>query len=297
MFYVLEDPDTETDLQYGGAWSQRRDNWFKLEQFGIEIVNDVVVPVTPDPIDPVTPPTNPVIGPVNVGDHGVRIDGNTIIFPDSDYYQVQDYSIPQNTLFEGVPTEDLVLPDGVYIVINLTDNLRTPNVVLPAEPTIPVIEEGNFIEIGSFGFSVDGLKVRFAETDYYQIQETVNFSPIWEGNGPYEATLSEGTYKVTKLTAPTQSIDGLMLPYNGNSGSVVNNVDPATVTIGTLGLSVTGNDISFTTTQYYQIKDLSTGVDIFQGNGPHTQTLPNGTYQFDNLDTGERARDIQIPRP
>ena len=297
-YWLLEDPDEAVDVVYGGPWAQRRDNWFKLEEFGIEIDGDIVKPENPDVPDIPDPeePKNPIKQPINVGSYGIKIYENDIIFPDDSYYQVQDYAIPHNVLFEGVPESNLTLADGVYKIINLTTGDKTRNVVLPAEETDdPYVDDDGYVEIGSFGFSVNGLKVKFSQTDYYQIQDTTDFSSLWEGNGPYNLTLTEGTYKIIKLTDPVQTIEGLMLPYNDDGGTVVNPPNNGTVTLGTVGIKITENEIVFTKNDYYQIQDAKTFVTVFEGEGNTAITLPDGVYQFINLTLGQKAREIQIP--
>jgi len=139
---------------------------------------------------------------IAVGNHGIRVSGNSIFFPDNQYYQIQRAE-DTVTVFESTVTANIAYPieNGTYNVINLTDNLRTDDVVI--DGTSGTTDTSNTpVNVGDFGVQVQGLNIILPDDGYYQVQVIVNgeFTEVFQGNGGTTIAASAGTYLVVNLT-------------------------------------------------------------------------------------------------
>jgi len=145
--------------------------------------------------------------PVEYSD-GVSVSGNTISWQESGWHQVQsktDFA----TLCEG--GTECEVPDGTYIVINHDAPYRVDNVFVSAggstPPTDPPPAGDDFI--------VDGTRIDFQNTDWFQVQRADTYLTVCEGEPSCE--LVAGTYNVINHSSG-ERFDGVVLAAADTGG-------------------------------------------------------------------------------
>jgi len=85
------------------------------------------------------------------------------------------------------------------------------------------VEEDTDTTVGNFGITVVGNKIGFSNGDWYQIQNAVDYTEVFQGSGTIgEVEVADGTYHVVNLTNGTRT-NNLVLPRTtidngGNTG-------------------------------------------------------------------------------
>lgn len=130
------------------------------------------------------------VADVGNGEMDFQIVGNTLLFPEGNWFQVQN----ANT-YESLCNGDLecVVESGAYIVINHTLEQRYDNVVVgsPDGPDTP--------EVPGSPPTVNGNVISWADDGWYQVQDSFEFTTVCEGGS--ECEVASGDYRVINLTA------------------------------------------------------------------------------------------------
>ncbi len=115
-----------------------------------------------------------------------QVVGNTLVFPEGNWFQVQ-----HSSTFESVCNGELQceLAPGTYNVINHTLGQRFDNVVI-GTPVAPEPSDDAPV--------VNGNIISWADDGWYQVQDSITFSSVCEGGRQCE--VAAGTYQVINLT-------------------------------------------------------------------------------------------------
>lgn len=127
------------------------------------------------------------------GTNQVSVDGNTISWPDDGWYQVQsatDYS----SLCEG--GSSCSVPEGSYIVINLTNGQRYEGISVGSENPTGSGTTGSCST--SSNITVCGNVISWSEPGWYQVQDASSYETICEGTDDCET--APGIYHVINHT-------------------------------------------------------------------------------------------------
>ena len=117
----------------------------------------------------------------------VTVDGNTILWPDDGWYQVQSADTFESRC-QG--EESCTVADGKYIVINHTTGERFTDIVVPADSAAdsPV----------SVTVTVEGNTISWPDDGWYQVQSADTYESLCEGGSSCE--VEAGTYIVINHT-------------------------------------------------------------------------------------------------
>ena len=205
------------------------------------------------------------------------VSGSTISVPDDGWYQFQsadDFS----TICEGV-TSCTVSP-GSYTVINHTSGERFENVMVSADTSIPGGTSDNASDTGDV--TVDGNLIRWPDNGWYQVQSAVDFATICQGGRSCE--VAAGRYIVINHTTG-QRFEGIEVSAQTVSGSIA---IPGTGN----NLSLSGNTLSWTGTDWYQIQSANDFSSVCEGG--NSCTVSAGIYNIINHTDGLRIDNFVV---
>jgi len=211
------------------------------------------------------------------------VQGNTLVFPDNGYYQVQTVNGSRN-ICEGRRSCDV--EDGTYVVINHTTGQRFNNVVVGSRDGSTGSSAGSGNNSGGGGIAVNGNIIRFANNDYYQVQTSDGSRNICEGQRSCD--VQDGTYVVINHTTG-QRFGNIVVGNNGGSGGNTGSPDNSS---NQSGITVENGVIRFPDNGYYQVQTSDGSRNICEGE--RSCTVPNGTYTVINHTTGQRISDFVV---
>ncbi|MFK7855765.1 MAG: zinc-dependent peptidase [Granulosicoccus sp.] len=133
----------------------------------------------------------------------IRVDGNTISWPDDGWYEVQ-YAKSFNTVSEGGTQAHV--DDGVYNVINHTTGARYKGIVVGSSAVSrddglrPVVADISRLAMSSSNgaISIEGNRISWPNDGWYEVQEQVTYRTISEGGR--SAVVPDGVYTVINHT-------------------------------------------------------------------------------------------------
>ncbi len=210
------------------------------------------------------------------------VQGNTIRFPNNDYYQVQSADGTRN-ICEGERECDVA--DGTYLVINHTTGERIRGVVVGNGSGSNTSSGGSNTgsssnsSSGMGGFTVSGNTIRFSNDDYYQVQTAGGTRTICEGERTCD--VEDGTYIIINHTSGERYTD--VVVNNGINAGKPEFED----------ITVSGNTILLSNSNfYYQVQSAGGTRTICEGE--QSCEVPDGTYLVINHTTGERFGNIVV---
>lgn len=168
-------------------------------------------------------------------ERGFQIVGNTFLFADSFWFQVQN-SQTYESLCNGLT--ECEVETGTYTVINHTLSQRFENIAVgtPSGPTAPTDTSNSPV--------VNGNIISWAGDGWYQVQDSVSFASICEGGT--ECQVADGSYRVINLSTGAR-YDNIIVgggdtvepanPDPTNSGPTHIDAYPASVTLANANLN------------------------------------------------------------
>lgn len=255
---------------------------------------------------------------------GFEIEGNTIVFTDNDWYQVQT---PDNFVTICNGASSCTVATGSYIVINHNTGERWEQVGVPptgdstmggdnsdtgSDPessTGDVADMSNSTTLGSL--IINGSLLTFSDNDWYQVQRPDDFQTVCEGVD--SCMLDDGTYIVinhstgvryeevmisTSMTTPAAgdvADSGNGDSGNGDGGNSEENsesADAQEIAPALLVPAFDGESIRWPDDGWYQVQNTLDFSTVCEGG--RSCALDSGSYILINLTTGERWEDISI---
>ena len=226
---------------------------------------------------------------------GFEIDGNTLVFTDNDWYQVQT---PNTFVTICNGASSCTVSPGDYIVINHTTGERWEGVAVPAEDTTdsagsdsdPTSGPG---ETTTGELILNGNMLTFATSSWYQVQRSSDFVTVCEGTT--SCLLEAGSYIVINHDNGTRYEDVLITgSLNGaadDQGSGMDDgVDSAVDDLIEPGFD--GMSIRWPDDGWYQIQNSADFSTVCEGGT--SCPVDSGTYIIVNLTTGERWEDFTV---
>lgn len=224
------------------------------------------------------------------------VDGSTIRWSGSDWYQVQS-AVNFTTLCEG--GNSCQVPAGNYNVINLSSGERFENISVGDSPASG--NNGNTNNnSGSSGtvsyangITENAGTISWTQSGWHQVQSLVDFSTICEGGNSCEAPA--GTYVVINHSSGTRTENIVV----GNSGNPT--APPSTPTTGG-GMSgptmanddfvINNNIIVFQNNGWFQVQRAADFSILCQGET--SCNIPAGTYNVINHSSGQRYDGVVV---
>ena len=123
-----------------------------------------------------------------------------IMLGGDDYWQVQTID-PYVSVCEGSALEACVLDDGVYNVINHSTGERFENVRVPAVA----------------GWTLDGNRISWSGSDYWQVQTIDPYVSVCEGNDLTGCAVNAGAYNIINLSTGERA-ENVAVGGGGNGG-------------------------------------------------------------------------------
>jgi len=189
------------------------------------------------------------------------VSGNTITVPNNGWYQFQseaDYS----TVCQGVNSCEV--PAGSYLVVNHSTGERFDNIRV------------NDSSDGVDTITVDGNTISWPDDGWYQVQTMGDFSSICSGGRSCE--VEPGNYLVINHSTGQRF-----------SGITVDADSPGT---GSSGITLSGNTISWTGSDWFQVQSNDDFSTVCEGGSSCTVTP--GIYNIINLTSGTRIEGFVV---
>ena len=246
---------------------------------------------------------------------GFEIEGNTIVFTDNDWYQVQT---PDTFVTICNGASSCTVASGTYIVINHNTQERWEQVEVPATAdsnagpsnddsatpdngAIDVVMPGA-TTLGSL--IINGNLLTFSNNDWYQVQRPSDFVTVCEGVD--SCMLEDGSYIVINHssgqryedvvigapldTAPVAPIaDGEAANDDNDVATPAdNNADNVAVSAPVFD----GSSIRWPDDGWYQVQNASDFSTVCEGG--LSCAVGSGSYILINLSTGQRYENINV---
>ena len=174
----------------------------------------------------------------------VTVDGNTILWPDDGWYQVQSADTFESRC-QG--EESCTVADGRYIVINHTTGERFTDIVVPADSAAESAADS------PVSLTVKGNIISWPDDGWYQVQSTDTYESICEGGNSCE--VEAGTYVVINHTTGERFVQ-----------RVTGGADVAdSASQGALALDTVSNDILYEIAGFQLEQNASFAPNIAEG--------------------------------
>ncbi|ASJ70373.1 zinc-dependent peptidase [Granulosicoccus antarcticus] len=133
----------------------------------------------------------------------IRVEGNTISWPNDGWYEIQ-YAKSFNTVSEGGAYAQL--DDGIYNIINHTTGARYEGLVVGSsaasqdDQRMPAVAYNPFsvIATNASAVSVEGNRISWPDDGWYEVQDAVTYRTVSEGGT--SAVVADGVYTVINHT-------------------------------------------------------------------------------------------------
>jgi len=206
------------------------------------------------------------------------VDGHLITWTDPGWHQVLDVTNDFQEACQG--GRECLVPEGLYLVINLTTGERFENIVVTGAP-LPL---ENIDSSADDSVQINGNVISWPDDGWYQVQDASNFSSVCEGG--LSCNVPAGTYHVINLT----------LGIRHENLQVLDTVslNPPTDTPSS-NVNVAGNLISWSESGWFQVQNASTFETLCEG-GSNCEVSP-GTYNVINLSSGTRYEGVVHQSP
>jgi len=203
------------------------------------------------------------------------VDGHLITWTDPGWHQVLDVTNDFQEACQG--GRECLVPEGRYLVINLTTGERFENIVVTGAP-LPL---ENIDSSADDSVQINGNVISWPDDGWYQVQDASNFSSVCEGG--LSCNVPAGTYHVINLT----------LGIRHENLQVLDTVslNPPTDTPSS-NVNVAGNLISWSESGWFQVQNASTFETLCEG-GSNCEVSP-GTYNVINLSSGTRYEGVVV---
>ncbi len=230
---------------------------------------------------------------------GFEIEGNTIVFTDNDWYQVQT---PDTFVTICNGASSCTVASGTYIVINHNTGERWESVPVPPDASNPVDADPAIGDVMNMptappgSFSIDGNLLGFSNNDWYQVQRSSDFQTVCEGVD--SCLLEEGTYIVVNHSSG-QRYEGVMIgPAQGamNDNAAAND-NPGSADNGMMNNALLrplfdGDSVRWPDDGWYQLQNASDFSTVCEGG--LACAVGSGSYILVNLSTGERWENFEV---
>lgn len=246
---------------------------------------------------------------------GFEIEGNTIVFTDNDWYQVQT---PDNFVTICNGASSCTVASGTYIVINHNTQERWEQVTVPATTDSNGSSANDDSTTGDDGVNdaatpgsttlgsliINGNLLTFSNNDWYQVQRPSDFVTVCEGVD--SCMLQDGSYIVINHSSGQRYENVVigaaedaapMVPASGGDTANEDNdvAEPAEGNAGGTVVSAPlfdGNSIRWPDDGWYQVQSTSDFATVCEGG--LSCAVGSGSYILINLSTGQRYENINV---